>query len=286
MINQAEFQKKLERISNLPTLPSVVERMTRLLSNPRTTAEEIGHVIQTDQSLASNVLKLVNSAFYGFPGRISTVTHAVVILGFSTVKNIVITASVLNYFKSKGDQGSQFDTNAFWVHSLSCGAASKTLAKYTGSVDPDQCFMGGLLHDIGKIILYHYFPEEFIAVLANVKKKDILIFDSEREILGQTHQDIGAHVARHWNLPGSLQRVIRYHHAPSNSAENQATCAIVHCADILIRALAYGSGGDGKIPVVEEKSWDMLGLKLQSLEQILKDIDEEVDKSKDIMDLV
>lgn len=286
MIDKAHFQKKLDRISNLPTLPTVVERMTRLLSNPRTTAEEIGHVIQTDQSLASNVLKLVNSAFYGFPGRISTVTHAVVILGFSTVKNIVLTASVLNYFKSKEDPKLQFDTNAFWIHSLSCGAASKTLAKYAGDVDPEQCFMGGLLHDIGKIVLYHYFPEEFIAVLSTVNKNHVLIYEAENDVLGMSHQDIGAEVARHWNLPAPLQRVIEGHHTPLASSDNQRTCAIVHSADILVRALDYGSGGDDTIPEIDEKAWESLGLQHQSLEKILKDIDEEVDKSKDIMDLI
>jgi HD-like signal output (HDOD) protein len=169
--NQQAIRKTLESISTIPTLSIVLDKLARLLQNPQTSAEEIGRAITTDQALASKVLKLVNSAFYGFPGKIGTITHAVVILGFSTVKNIVLTASIFDAFSNRKNQGSEFSMEKFWTHSIGCGAASQTIAKHIGFKEKEECFIAGLIHDIGKIILCHYFHEEFEACFSDRQAK-------------------------------------------------------------------------------------------------------------------
>ncbi len=285
MEKNTDILETIANISTIPTLPTVLERITTLLQNPQTSAEEIGRAITQDQALASKVLKLVNSAFYGFPGRISTITHAVVILGFSTIKNIVLTASIFDRFKSKKDSSSGFNMEKFWLHSVACGAAAQTLAKHVGNQDKEECFIAGLIHDIGKIILCQYLPKEFNAVIKNVQENNILIYDSEKELLNTTHQEIGGIIAKNWNLPTSLQYAVCYHHIPSKSQNHYFTISIVHCADILIRALDFGNGGDNKIPPLADHVMKTLKLNERTLPPILKEISEEVEKAKIFMQI-
>jgi putative nucleotidyltransferase with HDIG domain len=277
--SQITILKTIENISSIPTLPTVIERITRLLQNPKTSAEEIGKAITTDQALASKVLKLVNSAFYGFPGKISTITHAIVILGFSTIKNVVLTASIFDAFHKKGNENSEFNLEQFWMHSISCGAAAQSIAKHLGSNDKEECFIAGLLHDLGKLILCQYLPEEFTKAIKLTKTNNSLFFDSEKTLFDVTHQEIGAYLTDRWNLPKNLQYAVRYHHNPQPSRDHYMITSIVHCADIFVRALDYGSGGDQKIPQMAENVWKSLGLANVNLNTVFAAIEDEIQKA-------
>ncbi len=286
MKNQETIRKTLESISTIPTLSIVIEKLARLLQNPQTSAEEIGKAITMDQALASKVLKLVNSAFYGFPGKIGTITHAVVILGFSTVKNIVLTASIFDAFSSRKDHSSEFSMENFWMHSIACGAASQTIAKHIGFKEKEECFIAGLIHDIGKIILCHYFPEEFDCVFQTARHNGVLFYESEKQTIGITHEEIGGIITQRWNLPAGLQKAVQFHHAPSDAQEFYTLTGIVHSADILVRALDIGNGGDDKIPIMSDAVWKDLGLENLALQSVFQDIDEEFDKATVFMQLV
>lgn len=269
----------IENISSIPTLPTVIERLTRLLQNPKTSAEEVGKAITTDQALASKVLKLVNSAFYGFPGRISTITHAIVILGFSTVKNIVLTASIFDAFRNKVEDMAGFDLEDFWLHSIACGAASSSIAKQIGGCEKEACFIAGLIHDIGKLILCQYLPKEFGMVLRHCADNRQLFYESEKKLFDSNHAHIGGYLTERWNLPANLQNPVKYHHQPSPSHEHYLITAIVHCADILVRALDYGNGGDRRIPSISESVWKSLGLDSIDLDILLDGINNEIEKA-------
>jgi HD-like signal output (HDOD) protein len=276
---QRKIKQTIENISNLPSHPIVIERITKLLANPRTSAEEIGKALTTDQALASKALKLVNSAFYGFPGRISTLSHAIVILGFSTIKNIVLTASIFDSFRGKGKNLEYFNLEKLWYHSIACGAASQFLAKMIGAPEKEECFIAGLIHDIGKIILCHYLPEDFESVIFNTRKNDVLFYESEKKLFDTSHDEIGGYLAQCWNLPKTLQNAVRYHHQPSPTHDFYQLSGIVHVADIFIRALDYGNGGDDKIPVVSEQVWKSLDLENISLVTIFDGIKTEIEKA-------
>jgi HD-like signal output (HDOD) protein len=277
--------KNIENISSIPTLPTVIERLTRLLQNPKTSAEEVGKAITTDQALASKVLKLVNSAFYGFPGRISTITHAIVILGFSTVKNVVLTASIFDAFRGKGDDDVGFDLEGFWLHSIACGAASLSIAKQIGNSEKEECFIAGLIHDLGKLIMCRYLPREFDIALKDCSTNEQLLYESECALFSETHQEVGGFLTERWNLPVNLQNAVKYHHTSSPSHEYYITTAIVHCADILVRALDFGNGGDLKIPAVSEHVWKSLGLDSVDLGALLENIQQEVEKASVFLQL-
>jgi len=271
--------KNIENISSIPTLPTVIERLTRLLQNPKTSAEEVGKAITTDQALASKVLKLVNSAFYGFPGRISTITHAIVILGFSTVKNIVLTASIFDAFRGKGKDRIGFDLEGFWLHSIACGAASLSIAKQIGNTEKEECFIAGLIHDLGKLIMCRYLPKEFNLALKDCSDKERLLYESELELFSETHQEVGGFLTERWNLPVNLQNAVKYHHNPLPTHEYYLTTAIVHCADILVRAMDFGNGGDAKVPAVSEHVWKSLGLDSIDIAVLLESIQQEVERA-------
>lgn len=266
-------------ISAIPTLPTVISRITTLLQNPQTSADEIGKAITTDQALASKVLKLVNSAFYGFPGRISTITHAVVILGFSTVKNIVLTASIFESFKKNAESDESFDMEKFWFHSIACGAAAQTIAKKMGLKSGEECFIAGLIHDLGKVILCQYMPDQFQKIVKHTRENNCLIYEAENALFANTHQEVGGYLAEKWNLPSDLQNAVKYHHVPSNKRVHFEMTAVVHCADILVRAMGYGNGGDDRMPVINEDVWNYLKLSKQTLPALLEEIDQEVEKA-------
>ncbi|KMQ51626.1 metal dependent phosphohydrolase [Chitinispirillum alkaliphilum] len=277
--NDSILSKRLEVINSIPTLPEVVERLTVLLQNPKTSAEEVGRAITADQALSSKVLKLVNSAFYGFPGRIGSINHAVVILGFATVKNIVLTASILQCFKIPEKKEGGFSPEQFWLHSISCGAAAKCIARHIGFSNSEECFTAGLIHDIGKIILHQYLPENFQQIIDLVNQTDKLFYDCERELFDFTHQDIGGELADRWKLPSHLRDAIALHHNPFIDQQNFSVTAVVHCADIFVRALNYGSGADRKIPPMNESVWRNLGLENTSLTSLFDSIGKEIRKA-------
>jgi putative nucleotidyltransferase with HDIG domain len=279
MNDQKYFQKTIERIQIVPTLPVVLDKITRLLQNPQTSAEEVGRAITTDPALASKVLKLVNSAFYGFPGRISTITHAIVILGFSTVKNVVLTASIFDVFKKPGLININFDMDEFWLHSVATGVAAQCIARYIGFTETEESFLAGLIHDIGKTIQCQYLTKEFVDIVRYTQEKDILYYDSERELFGITHQEIGGHLAERWNLPPNLQSAIQYHHTPSSAGKFFTISAIVHSADIIARALDKGNGGDQKIPCLQGEVWETLGFDSRSLSPLFETFEDELEKA-------
>jgi HD-like signal output (HDOD) protein len=277
--SQKNIKQTVEGITNLPSHPIVLDRITKLLANPRTSAEEIGKAITTDQALASKALKLVNSAFYGFPGRISTLSHAIVILGFSTIKNIVLTASIFDSFRGKGKAPDGFNLEQLWYHSIACGAAAQSIAKITGSPEREECFIAGLIHDIGKIILCNYLPEDFESVIKYTRQNNTLFYESEKQLFNTSHDEIGGYLAECWNLPKSLQNALRFHHQPALSRDGSKISSIIHAADIFVRALDFGNGGDNKIPVMSELVWKSLGLENKPLGDIFDGIKEEIDKA-------
>ena len=157
--SQEKIKRIVHSIQDLPTLPVVANRVISLIDNPQAGWSDVSRVIEHDQSLTANVLKLANSAYYGFSREISTIKQAVSLLGFNTISQLVMCASVFDMFKG-GKTSVFFNRKEFWKHSIACALASQIIAKKTDYPKSEIAFTGGLLHDIGKVALDKFFPEE------------------------------------------------------------------------------------------------------------------------------
>jgi putative nucleotidyltransferase with HDIG domain len=277
MSEDVDIQKILGKIDKLPTLPFVVTALNDLIRNPQTSAADINKVIMKDPAISSRILKLVNSAFYGFSERISSISHAIVILGFNTVKNVALTASVFDMFAKEDDPSVQFDRKAFWLHALAVAATSRLLATKVRLPAAEDIFVAGLLHDIGKLVLDQYVHDVFVKVLKVTRQKNCLMKDAEAEVLnGINHSQIGAWLGMKWKLPTGLVQMIGFHHRPMPDDALLKPIACIHLADILVRSLDIGFGGDQRIPMLSKEAWGALGLRYEDIDVIMGKMEEEL----------
>ena len=262
-------QKVIEKIDDLPTLPRTVLQITGLVNDPKSSARDLARVITDDQVLTVRLLKLVNSSFYGFPQRISTVTGAIVLLGFDAIRNLLLTTSVFDLFANRNRQRRQ-DQERFWDHSLGCAVGAKVIGNYLRHDKIEELFVSGLLHDIGKIVEMMFLPDEFSKIVAAVNKENILMTTAENNVLGYNHAEIGKLLAEKWNLPVKLVQIIAHHHHPDHAGSFALEAAIVHLADIFCRALNMGYGGDNKIPPLDKLAWERLKIQTSAIETIME----------------
>jgi len=245
-----ERKGKILAIKDLPTLPPMLEKITEMIEDENSTPKQIAEVISKDQVLSAKVLKMVNSPIYGFPRRINTIQHALVLLGFNVIRGIIISTSVFDIM-------TQYMVVGLWEYSLGCATASKIIADELNLKDPEEYAVTGLLHDIGKVVIALQLPEEKEEINKLVKEKDISYFEAEREILGFSHDRVNAWLAEHWNLPLNIKEGLTYHHNPTLAKFYPDFAYVVHIANFITRVLELGSGGDELVPMLKKKGHDL-----------------------------
>jgi len=263
----------VHRVDKLPALPHVAYRVLTLTGDPKTSIAELADTITNDQVLTAKVLRMANSAYYGYARRIFGINEAVIILGFSTVRNLVLAASVFNvmdqeftgYVLPKGD---------LWRHSMVTAMLARLLAKDAGFEISDKAFTAGLLHDIGKIILNTYMKESFSEVLSTVNTGKVTFSEAEQKILGFDHAVVGAKVAEKWNLPDELVEAIAKHHSPAESQLNPKLTSIIHIADAASMSMGIGLGGDGLLYAFDGFAVEHTGLNKKTLEEAMAQVAE------------
>jgi HD-like signal output (HDOD) protein len=275
---EQNLQTVVNRIKNLPTIPHIIPKLMRVLDNPNSTAAEVGKVISTDQALVAKILKLVNSAMYGLPRRISTLSQATVILGFNAVRSTAIAATVFKHLNHGSD-----DRMKFWEHALGCAVASKIIARYAGNQNAEEAFIAGLVHDIGKIIIDQYLSEDFQKIRALVETGKVRMIDAEEQVLGVAHTQIGGWLARKWNLPMPLLHTIMYHHQPNLAGHDVRIASIIHLGDGVARLAQIGSGGDNLPPIIQPSIWPVLGLSEAQVPALIEEITVDYANSTDFL---
>lgn len=243
MDQKQRLRKVTEKVIGLPSLPTVVTQLINLVGDPATSARDISQLISADQALTAKILKVANSAFYGFPRKIATVQLAIVVLGFETVKNLGLSVAVLKRFHA-GKAHPLFDRQQFWEHAIGCGVAARMLARKRDRKLEGEAFVAGVLHDLGKLILIEYFPDEFGEALELAHEELLTISEAEMKVVGVTHAEIGGWLAEKWNLPESLVQAITHHHDPMACEEPGEILMIVHAANALTRHNRIGQAGD------------------------------------------
>ncbi len=271
MKDEPHLQKLVSKIVRLPALPDNVLAIQRLIRAPDTTAETVGQAIARDQALSAQVLKLVNSGFYGFTTPVASIAHAVVLLGFGALKTLLVSTAAASLI------GSAFP--GLYPHSLTCARIAFILARRQGLDEPDELSAAGLLHDIGKMVLATHLPEEYEAVKKAVHERNLLFMDAETATMGVTHADLGAWLLAQWRLPAQTVEPIRRHHAFDPDAPFAERAAALHLADILARAEGVGDPGDSRIPRPDPRALAALGIGLPDIRPLM---DEAFDQLTDL----
>ncbi len=235
---EAKIKKVISGIRNLPTPPIVFEQIQKVLNDPNTSVGDVANILSEDPAMSVKILKLTNSAFYGLQREIDSVKHAVMIIGLEAVRNLVLSASVLNMFKA--NDGNKEYHEVFWRHSLSAAFAARLMAKrFRGGeiFNPDPAFSTGLIHDIGKMIICCFLiPEHTKIVELMQKNPDWPEFQAEDAVLGFNHALLGKELAIHWKLPVRMADAIGYHHHPAEPNDSEDFAYLICLCDFLAHA--------------------------------------------------
>lgn len=253
------IEKITESIKDLPTLPTIFYTISDAMANPRSTTEDIAKIVSTDQASAFKVLKVANSPFFGFRGRIDTIPQAILHLGFNELKNIILALSVINFF-SKSKYSEHMKPKDFWAHSIAAGICTRMLGASIKVPNLEQYFLAGILHDIGKLLLLDLLGEKYLDVFRIVEEKNCLIREAERISVGIDHAEAGRLLAERWKLPPVIKNTIYYHHSGLNDGKADTLIACVHLADIAVRMFDLGNPGDKLVPQPNIKAVTSLGL--------------------------
>ena len=284
----SKVKRIVSNIRNLPTPPIVFHQIQKVINDPNVSAEQIANILAEDPAMSVKVLRLTNSAFYGLSREIESVKHAVIIVGLEAIKNLVLSASVLDMFKGKNLDADFQDK--FWRHSLATAFGCRLLAKKLRDhvmVDPDSAFSAGLLHDVGKIILVCFLDEEY-KQFSEARKLNRTSLDSEieQELFGFTHADIGAFLTEQWKIPQKLTEAIAQHHAvQSPNAESGLAC-IVYMANYLAKKTFYDLEETYLIGSPDPAVMSYLGIKNEDFEQLQDELTVEYSHSETFMQLV
>ena len=265
------LRSRVENISTIPTIPSVLKQLSAIIEHPKISLNEISHFVSQDPALTTKILQMVNSALYGFPGRISSVNHAVMLLGLNVVKGLLLSVSVFEIMH-KAMIGLR-------EHSIGVAVASKVLARKKGLKEPEEVFVAGLLHDVGKVILTLVWPEEYERTVKEAEASGIAIFEAERSRFSETHAAVAGWLAEKWHFPRKLCECIANHHRPQISSLAPLETALVHAADVLVKARGIGYSGDRLVPDVNAKAWETLALTEADLREVLKELEDSVEQT-------
>jgi HD-like signal output (HDOD) protein len=261
-------KRKVQLIKNLPTLPGMLEKVSRMVESRHHSAEDIGRMISQDQVLSAKLLRMANSAFFGFAREVGSVGQALVLLGFDVVKGLILSTSVFDMIKEK--------VAGLWEHSLGCAMAARSISDHLKLGDPEELSLSGLIHDLGKVVISARMPVEFEQIAALVESDGLSMYQAEQEVLGFNHTDVGQWLGESWRLPEKLIVPIRNHHHPGRVREEKTSAAVVHLADIMVRGRGYGFGGDKWVPPLDEAAWEVLGLNVEDLDPIVDDFEDKL----------
>jgi len=281
----------LSKLDELPTLPTIVYELSQVISDPMSSTSDVEKIMENDVSLTTKVLKLVNSAYYSIPGGVGNLGRAIAYIGFDTIHQLVLSASIINALDIKGH--SPFNMKQFWTHSVGVGIAAETIAKTIGHAQPPDLFTCGLVHDMGKLALHTIDSASVALIVNNAKEKNLSYFESEVELGLPNHCEIGKMLAEKWHLPLQTQAVGQYHHQPNPmkrggiAADLNQGVDIIFLANLLNHALKFGNSGHNKVLGVNQEVMQRLTIDPQvGFKTLLKNIKVGLIKAADFIRII
>jgi HD-like signal output (HDOD) protein len=277
-----EIKTFIRQAGTLPSLPSVYYEMSYAVDNPNSSLGSIGNIIRKDQSLASRLLRMANSALYSFPSKVETIEEALQLIGLREMRDLALATCVIKAFSNLPSH--LVDAPSFWRHSIACACASSILAEKRQDPTPERFFVGGLMHDIGHLVIYTKAPLESKEILTRSDKDNVHLLSLERQILGFDHAELGGELMDIWRLPPALSSMIRRHHAPANTSVGCGDDAIIHCADYITTAIALGNSGESTLGNLSHDAVQFCLLEGADLESLVQEIESRCNQLCPIMD--
>ena len=261
------LSEMIGRIHGLPVMPAVALEVLDSMAGADTDIKDLARRITQDQAIAARVLRVANSPLYGLQMRVASIHDAIVVLGFSAVRSLVLAAAIVTSLPAGRCPG--FNQERFWRHVLGTAVAAQALAKPLKR-SPEPLFIAGLLHDIGRLVMVALYPEHYTRVLDQVGEQDCCLRDGEQTVFGFDHAAVGAALAGRWNFPADIVDALAWHHEPERGTPD-GMAAVIHYADAISQALDLDGAENGQMPRLHQKTIDGLGLDWQKLTEVLAD---------------
>ena len=253
---------------NQLSLPDIAIRLNEMVSDPNYSIADIGALVSQDAALSARLLKIVNSAFYGFPSKIETVSMATTVIGTRQLRDLVLATSIIGKFQQLPEGLVSIDT--FWYHNLTCATATRIIAAKLQILNSERFFIAGLLHDIGKLVMYLTEPELSRKVLRHMNEPGIDITRLEIDAFGFDHATLGGELLRHWKLPESLVEPVSYHHCPADASNYPQETAAVSLANAIANTIEPPYSADDDLPI-DTSIWGTLGLGDDELDELINE---------------
>lgn len=261
----------VQKTKVISSLPLVYTRIQEAVNDPHSSNRDIANIISEDPGLAARLLRMSNSPFFGFASKIDTINRAVTVIGTKQLCDLVLATSVMRLFH--GVSPELVCMESFWRHSVACGVAARILATYRREPNVERFFVAGLLHDIGRLIIFMQIPEIALKVLKEAHSRAALLYEVESEVLGFDHAAVGGALLTQWWLPQHTVDAVAYHHHPSNSPNEHIDAALVHIADLIVNAMCIGTSGERFVPPLDLRAWESIGLPVSVLSPTLTQLE-------------
>jgi putative nucleotidyltransferase with HDIG domain len=273
-------------VTDLPTLPVIFQELFKCMQDPDVQVSELAEIIVRDQALTAKILKLVNSAFYGRAGQVTTINRAVVIMGFQTVRSAALAISVFDYFKDMRTDGRVFNLHGFWRHSIGVSCLAKQASIMLKKGEPEEAFVAGLLHDIGKLVMLRHFPADIEDLTQAAAEQHLTWRMGEKMLFPISHDSIADDLFRSWNFPASVVEAVAFHHQPEHACRHAELASLIHLADFFSYHMDCGCPGGVGARTHAQEAAQIVGLTPDIANEILVRAEDEFSESLEILKLL
>lgn len=238
--------------------PKVFNRVNEIVNDPNSTTGDIARVIAEDAGITVRLLRVVNSAYFGYHEKVESLDQAVMALGTRQVRDLVLATTVAESFE--GLPPDLINMELFWQHSVACGITARALAQVRKEMNLEPFFLGGMLHDIGRLLMFSKMPGECRKIVVRCLASNEPMHSVEKEVFGYDHAEVGGCLLNQWGLPAHLEEAVASHHLPQLAVRNPMLASVVHIADVVVSALKLGCSGNQVVPKLLPFAWSRYGM--------------------------
>jgi putative nucleotidyltransferase with HDIG domain len=276
--------KILRKVSQLPPFPVVVQRALQLVADPNSSAQSVVDVIQFDQSITADVLRLCNSAYFSLQRKVNSLREALVLIGFNQLFEIILGRQSSHLF-SRASTGYDLQRGELWRHSVASALLSGIISRRLGRQPSPVLFTAALLHDIGKVILSEFVKDYFEDIKKLIEEKSVSFSDAEKEILGIDHAELGGRITEEWKFPKVIVSSVRYHHTPFSTSDQDETVRLTHLCDVIAMLTGIGGGSDGLFYHSPDEILNHYRLKEEDIERFMIQLEEQFGQVKELLNV-